>query len=747
MTLLRDLKMAAKLGVMLGAACAGLAAVAVMAVSSLSAIESDWNDFVASAQVRETAVVEMRSATGYGGMIHDFKNYVLRADDLYGERVREHGVNALAAMDVYRGVEDVNATESDSLDQVELMVESYLAALDTAELMFSEGAVTSEVDEAIKIDDSPFLDALAALSVELETAIEAETEAVSDRVASAQRRMVATIVPAVVALLLLGFVIVRMVVRGLARIGDQAETIAGGDLGAEPLNMSGRDEITKLGNVFDEMTRSLGLVRDQLRSISVLDTSSEVFAELVPGELGEVIEELAASSRARLELETELERRATRDPLTGLPNRRALQEMLEATAGSKRRPDLLTAALFLDLDNFKVVNDSLGHIAGDDLLKGIAHRVRSAIRADDTVGRLGGDEFLVLCPGVVSADEAITIAERIIDAVGPAFRVAGREVHATLSIGVALLNPGDSAEDLLAAADTAAYEAKAKGRNRAELFDTALRQRAHEQLNIVNSLKASLDTNDELVPFYQPIVSLDRLEVVGFEALCRWHHPQRGQLSAEAFIEIAEDHGLEVPISWSMMTDVTAQIARWVQDPSISHPPCINVNVSARQLRDPSFTTKVRQRIDDAGIDPSLLCVEVTEQTIISDLESAAATLNEVREFGVKVAIDDFGIGNSSLSYLRSLPIDVVKLDMSFVSAIEEGHDALTIITAVIRMTNALGHPIVAEGIETTEQMATLQALSCDRGQGFLFSPALAAEAATELLAGTRQLNTHPAHH
>jgi diguanylate cyclase (GGDEF)-like protein len=244
----------------------------------------------------------------------------------------------------------------------------------------------------------------------------------------------------------------------------------------------------------------------------------------------------------------EIRSNGQRDPLTGLPNRAAILETLDDVVASRRSSDLLTAVLFLDVDNFKLVNDSLGHAAGDELLKGVAVRIAGALRADDIVGRLGGDEFLILANRVVSGDEAMAIAGRIIDSLRPAFSLAGREVHATVSVGVALTQPDESAEDLLAAADTAAYEAKDNGRDRAELFDARLRQRAHEQLEVVNSLKKSIARGGELVPYYQPIVDLGRGHVVGFEALCRWHHPERGVLAAGRFIEIAEDHGLEVPI-------------------------------------------------------------------------------------------------------------------------------------------------------------------------------------------------------
>ncbi len=295
MTLSRNLNLMTKLGIMLGATCVGLVAVAAVAMSNLTAIEDDWEEFVASSQVKQEAIAEMRSAAGYGGMIHDFKNYLLRRNQYYVDGTRRHGANALDAIDLYRGAGVVNASELDSLDQVQLMVESYLEVLDVAVSMFTDGATVFEVDAVVRIDDSPYVGALVNLSAELDAAIEAETTAVSDRVQSAKRLLWATIIPAAALALISGVAILRTVVGGLARIGDQAEAIASGDLGAEPLNMRGSDEITRLGDVFDEMTESLSLARDQLRRISVHDTSSEIFDESVPGELGDVINETTRS--------------------------------------------------------------------------------------------------------------------------------------------------------------------------------------------------------------------------------------------------------------------------------------------------------------------------------------------------------------------------------------------------------------------------------------------------------------------
>ncbi len=762
----RGFKIVAKLGLMLATACMGMVLVGLLSLTLLDDIEYGWNEFNQSADQRQSAVVDMRSASGYGGMIHNLKDYVLRFDEEALKRARDNADDISAAIGEYREVGNLTETEVDALDQIEMMVVSYSSAMDVAESMFTGGATSSQVDGVINVNDSPYLTGLAALSSELELVSEAESRAVSDRLTQARVLMLGTLVMAIGVAGIIGLAVVRGLVTNLGRISKQAARITSGDLAVEPLGLEGSDEIVLLSHRFDEMTFLLNLIRDQLHCVAASEANSPIFDQKVPGELGDVIEELAHQSQAimasRMELtdayqeltdqseelrvsQEELHELATRDALTGLPNRRVLIEMLGEIADSRRSSDLLTAVLFLDLDNFKVVNDSLGHAAGDELLRGIADRVTGATRGSDTVGRLGGDEFLVLCPRVVSADEAMGVAERIIEEMKPAFSLDGRDVHATLSIGVALLGPNDTAADVLDAADTAAYQAKANGRDRAELFDQSLREMANEELGLVSSLRAAVESSGEIVPFYQPIVSMADGEIVGFEALCRWHHPERGLLNAGAFIEVAEAHGLEVPISWAMMREVTAQIARWTGNPAASRSHPTNVNVSARQLRDPHFVSKVLECVENAGIAPNLLCLEVTEQTIISDLETAAGTLNEVREWGIKVAIDDFGIGHSSLSYLRSLPFDVVKLDRSFIEALHQGQDAVAIVAAVVRMSKAMDRTVVAEGIETVDQLATLQALRCDRGQGFLFSAAVSAESATELLTGERLLDTQAA--
>ena len=433
-------------------------------------------------------------------------------------------------------------------------------------------------------------------------------------------------------------------------------------------------------------------------------------------------------------LEHELHVRATVDPLTGVANRASTLEQLDATVALTEGGAGPAAVLFIDLDHFKHVNDSMGHLAGDDLLVAISDRITTTVRSADFVGRLGGDEFLVICPNVDTENDARRLATRIQRAMVDPFVIAGRTIRTSLSVGVALTEPGLSATELLAAADAAVYEAKGMGRNAVYMFDQAMRHRSTERLELTSALQDCLDRPGEICAHFQPVVDLATSKIVAFEALARWRHPTRGLLPAGVFIDLAEDVGLEVPIGWQVLEDAAA-FARECRPLSCDDAPIgVNVNVSVRQLNDPDVVDRIADVIDRAGADPSQLCIEVTERTLVADIESASATLSALRRLGLKTAIDDFGTGHSSLSYLRTLPFDTIKIDMSFTRTLLEGDDSMAIVGGVIRMCQAMDREIIAEGIESREQMAALHGLRCPLGQGYLFAPALEPTTALELL-------------
>ena len=441
-------------------------------------------------------------------------------------------------------------------------------------------------------------------------------------------------------------------------------------------------------------------------------------------------------------LERELHVRATIDPLTQLANRASVLDHLDAIVAADDPSIDHSALLYIDLDHFKHVNDSMGHAAGDDLLAEIAERLRASVRLGDFVGRLGGDEFLVICSSVTDEAEACRLAERIQQAMAQPFAIGGRAIHTSLSIGVALTEPGRSASELLAAADAAAYEAKAKGRNAVHVFDQAMRHRSAERLELTTELQFSLGRPGEICAYFQPVVDLATGAITAFEALARWHHPTRGLLPAGAFVEVAEDVGLEVPVGWQVFEDA-ASFARECADLRVGdEPTTINVNVSARQLSEPGLVQRVAEVIERAGAHPNQICIEVTERTLVSDIESASATLAALRRLGIRTAIDDFGTGHSSLSYLRTLPFDTIKIDMSFTQTLLEGNDSMAIVGGIIRMCQAMDRQVIAEGIESHEQAAALHGLRCPLGQGYLFAPALEPTDALDLLRSGRTTRT-----
>jgi diguanylate cyclase (GGDEF)-like protein/PAS domain S-box-containing protein len=424
-------------------------------------------------------------------------------------------------------------------------------------------------------------------------------------------------------------------------------------------------------------------------------------------------------------LEASLERQATHDPLTGLPNRVLLFDRLASavngvrTAGSRHS----TALLFVDLDHFKVINDSLGHALGDRLLRSIGGRIRTAVRPGDTVARFGGDEFVVLSERLDYPEDAVRIAARIESTLQEPFRIEGHEIHAGVSIGIAFADPADPDPlSVLRDADTAMYRAKSDGRGRWVLFDDRLRRAAVERQRTEAALRQSRH-GDDLALRYQPIVDLEAGRVVALEALLRW---QRGGVAVEPeeFVPIAEETGLVVPIGEWVLRTACDQVAVWQRRPGWDSLG-LSVNVSARQVQHQGFAATVASALAHSGLRPGSLSLEITESVLLDDVAAARERLEDLRAEGVRIALDDFGTGWSSLTYLQQLPIDVVKLDRSFVSGVGESASETAIVTALVQLAAAMGLPSVAEGVETRSQLDELGRLGCRYGQGFLLSAPL----------------------
>jgi diguanylate cyclase (GGDEF)-like protein len=435
----------------------------------------------------------------------------------------------------------------------------------------------------------------------------------------------------------------------------------------------------------------------------------------------------------RKNAELELAHRALHDGLTGLPNRTLFLDRLGHALRRSRRRDTGLAILFADLDRFKVVNDSLGHEAGDRLLVDVAMRLSSALRPADTLARLGGDELILLCEDIASESDARSIAERLLQTFADPFLVQDGEAFLHASIGIALSRDGfETPEDLIRDADAAMYRAKERG-HAYELFDEAMRQDVRDRLALEAALRRGIDRG-ELRLHCQPLVCLSAGRIEGFESLVRWEHPEHGLIPPASFIPLAEETGLIVPVGAWVLREACATLRRLIDRTGMTWLQA-SVNVSPRQLRQADFVSQVQCALDDHGLSPESLVVEITESAIME--AGTAAILRGLKDIGVCLAMDDFGTGYSSLSHLRRFPLDVIKVDRSFVAGLGDGQGS-SIAGAIVSLAQALGLRTVAEGIEDDDQCRAVRALGCDLGQGFLFARPMPADDLSQLLAASQ---------
>jgi diguanylate cyclase (GGDEF)-like protein len=423
-------------------------------------------------------------------------------------------------------------------------------------------------------------------------------------------------------------------------------------------------------------------------------------------------------------IEALLAHRVRHDPLTELPNRVMLLEQIgDALSHARgRSANRRIGVVLLDLDHFKIVNDSLGLSAGDQLFAIVAQRVERILRSGDTVARLGGDELAVVCNDAHDERGVVAVAERVRSVLAEPFVLETGEVFLTASIGVALSTGiDDSPERLLRDASVAMFAAKRLGRGRIEVFAEPMREHAVARLEMESALRRAL-VHEEFRVHYQPLVRFESSEVIGLEALLRWQHPEYGLVAADDFLAVAEDTGLIVPIGAWVLREACAQAATWIAESSDHSPLAVSVNLSARQLADDDLIATVEGALATSGLDPALLVLELTETTLMSDREHAVEVLQHLCDLGVRVGIDDFGTGQSSLIYLRSLPVHTLKIDRSFIEGLGRDPEGAAIVSAVVQLGHALGLSVTAEGIETPDQLAQLRALGCDLGQGYYFA-------------------------
>ncbi len=421
-------------------------------------------------------------------------------------------------------------------------------------------------------------------------------------------------------------------------------------------------------------------------------------------------------------IEAALAHRTRHDPLTELPNRVMLVEWLDE-ALARCASDRSVGLVMLDLDHFKIVNDSLGHEAGDELLAVAAQRVARVLRAGDQLARLGGDELAVVCNDAKRVEDVVTLAHRVRAVFAESFVLHdGQEVYLGASIGVAVSHGRlDTPARLMRDADVAMFAAKELGRGRVELFDDTMRERAVKRLEIEGGLRRAL-VRGEFRVHYQPVVDFTRSEVIGFEALVRWEHPERGLVAPGDFLHVAEETGLIVEIGGWVLQEACAQAARWAAESPDGPPLTVSVNLSARQLAHPALVSLVESALAATRLDPTLLVLEITETVLMENREHAIGVLQELGRRGVRVGIDDFGTGQSSLGYLKILPVHTLKIDQSFVDGLGNDPEDASVVSAIVQLGHALGLTVTAEGVEDGAQLNELRALGCDLGQGFYFA-------------------------
>ena len=506
--------------------------------------------------------------------------------------------------------------------------------------------------------------------------------------------------------------------------------------------VGGADYITKPFQLEEVLTR----VQNQLTLKAAKIQNQQINAQLEERvkerthQLELANQELKRQISERMLLQEQLLKMALYDALTGLPNRFLFMERLEeALKRAKQHPDYRFAVLFLDCDRFKVVNDSLGHFVGDELLVALARRLEASLNQTDTLARLSGDEFAILLTEIENINSVTLIADEILKALSFPFQLKRQEVFINASIGITLSNLDyEQSEYLLRDADTAMYRAKTLGKGQYQIFDSEMHNAAIEVLQLENDLRRAVN-QQEFIVHYQPIIALPTGKIVGFEALVRWKHPQQGLISPTLFIPIAEETGLINPIGNWVLREACYQLQQWYHQKLTDYPLTMSVNLSVRQFAQPDLIEQIDTILAETQLNPQSLKLEITESVIMKNSQPVKVILQQLQERQIQLCIDDFGTGYSSLSYLHNFPIDNIKIDRSFISSLDGNSDNLGLVSAIMNIAQALKMSVTAEGIETAQQLEQLRVLNCDFGQGYLFSKPLDGKNATNLIESATQ--------
>lgn len=490
-----------------------------------------------------------------------------------------------------------------------------------------------------------------------------------------------------------------------------------------PMVRALKGESSTINNV--ELERQSERISLEVSGTPIYDSQGEVVYAIVA--LQDITE--------RKQAEAQLRYSAFHDALTGLPNRAAFMAALEAAIAQAAQDDSHRFAVFLlDLDSFKLINDSLGHEQGDQLLKAVAHRLRDCLQTDAVLARFGGDEFTILLKQVKDLSDATQVADQILQSMAQTFSLDGYEVFLNTSIGIVLNHdPTELPEDFLRNADIAMYRAKAEGKSRYSVFDTLMHDQVVQRLRLETDLRLAID-RQELQLYYQPILSVTDRQIIAFEALLRWQHPTRGMISPAEFIPIAEETGLIVPLGRWILLEACSQMQRWRTQFPQSALQYMSVNLSGQELLQPDIVDYITQILAETQLDPSSLKLEVTESSLMANTELASSRLKQLSLTGVQLSLDDFGTGYSSLSYLHRFPVNHLKVDRSFVNGLCDNAESLKITESIVILAHSLNMKVIAEGVEKQSQFEHLRDLNCEYVQGFLFSPAIPAPSATRLL-------------